>query len=116
MAEIALNPVIAGSGGLTIVHPRQGGGSAEPQAVAAVDEAVATDPAAVASAVDSLKRRLSAFDRRLDFSIDQDLNRIVVRVIDEASGEVIRQIPPEEVLRAAKMVDKLIGILFDKRY
>lgn len=114
MAEIALKPVASVS--LPDTYPRPGGASAAPPAAAAVDEAAVTDPAAVADAVDSLKRRLSAFDRRLDFSIDQELNRIVVRVIDEASGEVIRQIPAEEILRAAKMIDKLVGILFDKWY
>ena len=36
--------------------------------------------------------------RELEFSVDDDSGRTVIRVIDSATGELVRQIPPEEVL------------------
>lgn len=40
--------------------------------------------------------------RELNFSIDEDLERTVITVIDEQTGDVIRQIPTEEILVMAK--------------
>ncbi len=40
--------------------------------------------------------------RELNFSVDQELDRIVVTVLDEATGDVIRQIPSEEMLELAR--------------
>lgn len=40
--------------------------------------------------------------RELNFSIDEELGRTVVRVIDENTGDVIRQIPSEDMLQLAK--------------
>jgi len=40
--------------------------------------------------------------RKLSFSIDEDSGRTVVSVIDEVTGEVIRQIPTEDMLKIAR--------------
>jgi flagellar protein FlaG len=40
--------------------------------------------------------------RELNFSIDEELGRTVVRVIDENTGDVIRQIPSEDMLELAR--------------
>ena len=49
----------------------------------------------------------------LQFRIDEVLDRPIVSVIDEASGAVIRQLPSEEVVRAAHNIEYMRGILFD---
>jgi uncharacterized FlaG/YvyC family protein len=36
-------------------------------------------------------------------------------VLDTRSGEVIRQLPSEEVVRVAHNIEKLKGLLFDRR-
>jgi uncharacterized FlaG/YvyC family protein len=38
----------------------------------------------------------------------------VIRVSNTATGEVIRQIPSEDVLRMAHQIDALKGILYNK--
>ncbi|MGS2742048.1 flagellar protein FlaG [Halomonas sp. LS-001] len=45
--------------------------------------------------------------RGLEFEIRQESERVVTRVIDRESGDVIRQIPAEEVLRLAERLDEL---------
>jgi flagellar protein FlaG len=45
------------------------------------------------------------FQRDLVFSIDKDSERLVVKVVDSETQEVIRQIPSEEMLRIAKNLD-----------
>ena len=53
-------------------------------------------------------------DARITFEKDQDSGRMVVRLKD-ASGRVIRQIPPEEMLRLAKAIDRYLGLLVDRQ-
>lgn len=47
----------------------------------------------------------------LEFSLDKDLGRTVVKVIDSQTREVLRQIPDTEVLHMAKAIDKMRGLL-----
>lgn len=76
-------------------------------------------------AVSEVKKIVSAVtDNNVSFSIEEDLNRLVVSVRVVGSGEIVRQFPPEEFLTVAKflaeqdmsMVDEdfLKGILFDQ--
>lgn len=50
--------------------------------------------------------------RKLEFSIDEDSGRNVVKVIDSDSGEVIRQFPSEEVLKLSSVAKSGKGGLF----
>lgn len=43
----------------------------------------------------------------LEFSIDKDSKRTVVKVIDQTTKEVLRQIPTPEALEIAKSLDKV---------
>jgi len=43
--------------------------------------------------------------RALHFSVDQDSEQIVIKVMDSATGQIIRQIPSEEMLRLARELD-----------
>ena len=49
----------------------------------------------------------------LRFQIDETLNRPIISVVDKESGQVLRQLPTEEVVRAARNIDYMRGILFD---
>lgn len=47
----------------------------------------------------------------LQFSTDDETGLSIVKVIDRSSKEVIRQIPSEEMVQFAKVLDKLQGLL-----
>jgi flagellar protein FlaG len=66
-------------------------------------------------AVEQLNAVLASMDRHLRFSIDKPSGRTVVKFIDNKSNEVIKQIPPDEILSLSAKIKELIGILFDKR-
>lgn len=66
----------------------------------------------LAHAVRSLNSRLTAWSTNLRFEIDQDTSRVVVQVVDIESGDVVRQIPSEEVLHMSKMLGKLHDLSF----
>ena len=44
---------------------------------------------------------------------DEQLNRFVVRIADAKSGEVVREIPSEALLKFARNLQELKGLIFD---
>jgi hypothetical protein len=55
--------------------------------------------------------------RHLDvrFQVDSSLDRVVAKVVDSETGEVVREVPPEELLELARRVTALVGAMFDRR-
>jgi flagellar protein FlaG len=49
------------------------------------------------------------------FSIDDKLKEIVVKIVDTKTDEVIRQIPPDEVLRLRAHLKEMVGILLEEK-
>jgi flagellar protein FlaG len=49
----------------------------------------------------------------LQFSVDDTTKRIIVKVMDADTQKVIRQIPPEEMIRISARVQELLGVLID---
>ena len=73
----------------------------------------APDNADVKQAVSRLNDYVQTLRRDLQFRVDKDSNRVIVSVVNAESGEVIRQIPSEEVLAVARNLDQLQqGLLF----
>ena len=54
--------------------------------------------------------------RDLQFSVDEVTNRFMVTVLDKESGNVVRQIPSDAILKVAHNLEALKGIIFDDRY
>ena len=51
--------------------------------------------------------KIAAVAPELEFSVDQGSGRPMVRVVDRSTGELIRQIPSEEVLALSQAIDAL---------
>lgn len=47
--------------------------------------------------------------RGLEFELSEESSRVITRVIDRESGDVIRQIPAEEVLKIAERLEEMQG-------
>ncbi|MBM3114207.1 flagellar protein FlaG [Jeongeupia naejangsanensis] len=69
--------------------------------------------AAVEDAVKKLNETVQSMQPKvgIEFSVDDDTQLSVVKVVDTHSKEVIRQIPTQEALNIAKTIDKLQGLL-----
>ena len=65
-------------------------------------------------AISTLNQRMQSSQQNLSISVDKASNRFVVAVTDKETGEVIRNIPGESVLRVAHNIEALKGILFDE--
>ncbi|XOV79332.1 MAG: flagellar protein FlaG [Aestuariibacter sp.] len=76
---------------------------------------------AIDDAVSNISEFVQAQRRNLDFSFNEDADRSVVKVTDTDTGELIRQIPSEEVLALSERIRGLqsdvgeaVGVLFSK--
>ena len=77
------------------------------------DEAVDTEQ--VESAVSRISDYVQNFQRDLQFSVDQDSGRSVIKVVDSETNQVIRQIPSEETLRIAEQLDSPESLIFSQQ-
>lgn len=72
-------------------------------------------PEQLQKTVDELQRKVQASTPNLQFSIDHDTGKTVIKVVDTNTNEVIRQLPPEEMLQLAKEIDRMRGLLLHKK-
>ena len=69
----------------------------------------------VEQAVSRVKEVLRGTPSRLEIEIDPEAHEVVVKILNGESGEVIRQIPAQELLDLAKYLDGPKGLLVSER-
>ena len=76
----------------------------------------------IENAVIKLNEFVQTNSTQLNFSVDEGSNKQVVKVTDSKSGDIIRQIPSEEILRLSERLQELqmevgtaVGFLFNKQ-
>ena len=69
-------------------------------------EAPQAPPADLKVEVAKVNEYVQTVQRDLHFSVDEELDRTVVRVVDSDSGEVIRQIPEDIFLEIARRLQQ----------
>jgi flagellar protein FlaG len=67
----------------------------------------------VSEAVERLNEQMRRSARGLNFSVDKVADRTVITVKDTHSGEVVRQIPDEALLRVAHNIEEIKGLLYN---
>lgn len=68
------------------------------------------------SAVDSANQKLKMNHRTgCEFSYHEETKRVSIKVVDQDTKEVIREIPPEESLDMLQKLWELAGVLVDER-
>jgi flagellar protein FlaG len=60
-------------------------------------------------AAEELQGYMESVRRDLRFNIDDDAGRLVIKVVDQKNGEVVRQIPSEEVLALLRRMKEADG-------
>ena len=69
------------------------------------------DKTSLVAAVKKLNDFVAPALQTIQFELDQQTERMVVKVVDVASHQVLRQIPNEEVLAMSKTLDRLQGLV-----
>lgn len=92
------------------------GEAAPAQTVDAVKQAgAAPSEEQVTQALNSINQMLQDHSLDLEFSLDRDSARTIVKVVDKGTLEVIRQMPTREALEIAKALDQLHSLLIKQQ-
>lgn len=74
----------------------------------------AVGPRQTEHAVSEINQALKTLATNLKFEVDDQSGRTLVKVMDQDTGEVLRQIPSEATIRIARSLDKMVGHLVDQ--
>ncbi|WP_085577891.1 MULTISPECIES: flagellar protein FlaG [unclassified Pseudomonas] len=66
-------------------------------------------------AVQEIEKFVQSIKRNLEFSIDENSGKVIVKVIASETGEVVRQIPSAEALKLADSLANASHVLFDAK-
>ena len=69
----------------------------------------------LAEAMEAVEIMMSVRNRSVQFVKDESSGANVVKVIDDNTGEVIRQLPSEELLGFMRNLTKMLGNFLDER-
>jgi flagellar protein FlaG len=90
----------------------------KPKAVnvaAEADKKPDKDDTHLKQAVQQIEKFVQSIKRNLEFSIDEQSGKVVVKVIASETGEVVRQIPSAEALKLAESLSNASHVLFDAK-
>lgn len=51
----------------------------------------------------------------LEFVVHEQTGRVKVTVLEKETGEMIREVPPQQVLDLMAKIDEMMGIIYDQR-
>lgn len=80
-----------------------------------VDKAVKSTLKAKSDALDEINHSLKMASVGVRFEFDKEAHTMITKVVDVESGELIRQMPSEEVVRISKALGKLQGLLVNQK-
>ena len=69
----------------------------------------------VAKAAADIQQFVQSMGRNLSFSVDEVSGYHVVRVVNPSTGELVRQLPSDELLKIARDFERLHNVLVSQR-
>ena len=100
---------------VTVQLSPQFGGTAEQQDATGKDKKEQNESRRLKSAVDHANTTMKQTKTKCEFSYHEETKRVSIKVIDEDTKEVIKEIPPEETLEMIAKMWELAGILVDEK-
>lgn len=64
---------------------------------------------------EAMDKYVKSVQRDLNIRVNRDTGDVMVKVLSRDTGEVIREIPPEELLKLAARMEEMAGVLFNER-
>jgi len=80
-----------------------------------INEIVAPVRESIEKIAADLQKFVQSMGRDLNFSVDETTGYHVVRVVDQSTGELIRQLPSDELLKLAREFEQLQNALVSQR-
>ena len=86
-----------------------------PAADVKVGQAGALSTEQIQQSLREINKVLTGLSISVRFQVDPKFKEVIIKVVDQDNGRVIRQIPTEDVVRIAKAMDDLTGLLLAKK-
>lgn len=106
LAPTAATPVVADPSVIVAPPAASSNGSG---ADSATSEQSTSQKLPLEKALDEINDQMKAWSTQLQFEIDPNVHQVVVSVVDANTGDVIRTIPSEALLKIAKMIVNMQG-------
>jgi len=68
----------------------------------------------VSKAMERVAGTAKLFNRKIRLEVDEESNMVIVKIIDSETDKVIRQVPPEELVKLSRNATDLKGFLINK--
>ncbi len=69
----------------------------------------------VEEVVTRLQNTLEHVEPRIELSVDKELQQVIIRIFDKESGDLIRQIPSEEILKLDRFFADQSGLFVEEK-
>lgn len=69
----------------------------------------------IKNAVTDANNKIKLSRTRCEFSYNDEVNRVAIKVVDSETDEVIKEIPPEETLKVIEKIWEIAGLVVDER-
>jgi flagellar protein FlaG len=80
-----------------------------------VENKEALTPEQLEKVAQQLQNFVGEMNRGLEFSVDKDSGRDVIRVVDKSTGDLVKQFPSEEVLTLVAKLSEMVGGFIDAK-
>ena len=97
----------------TLIQPTQSI-SASPESERAVNESLNIETE-VTKAISQIQIMMDLRNRSVSFTRDQETGADIIKVIDDNTGDTIRQLPSEELLTFMKNLTRMLGTFLDEK-
>lgn len=119
---VAQTSEVAGNGALgavTSAKPASADSVSAEAASAELSPVVAKQPPSIVQLqrlIESMNKTMQQNNSSLEFSVDGSSEKVLVKLIDTSTGDVIRQIPSKEILAIAQSIEQMQqGLLLNKK-
>lgn len=65
--------------------------------------------------IDDMNNIMETLDEKLSFELHDETERIMTRIIDIKTNEVIKEMPPEDILDLAAKIHEMVGLILDEK-
>ncbi len=84
------------------------------EVIAGKDEALVKGKGSEANRAEISAKAIDLGGKSISFNVNKDLNQVVAEITDNDTGEVIREVPSQELQAIAERLQKAAGRLLDR--
>lgn len=78
------------------------------------EDETALNASQIPQALEDINKMLDSWSVSIQFEVDPSYKDVIVKVVDQDTHKVLLQIPSEDVVRIAKAMDRLKGLLVEQ--